>query len=158
MKKMLTTAALALMVSATVVSCKKKPDTAAIQAQATEVVATNPNASVEIDEKGVAHLSGTFESEEAKDQMVASLKSVKGVTDVMDMTTPPAPVEVNDPQAAENLQKVEDAVKDFPTVKAEVVDGTLTLTGDVSRDQAVKIKQSIDALKIGKYDNKLNVK
>jgi len=158
MKKILMSAALALMVSATVISCKKKPDTATIQAQATEVIASNPNASVEIDEQGVAHLSGTYDSPEAVNAAIDALKAVPGVKDVMDMTTPPAPVVVNNPESAENLQKVKDALKDFPSVSADVVEGTLTITGDVTRDEAMKIKQSIDALQLGKYENKLNVK
>lgn len=68
-----------------------------------------------------------------------------------------APVAVNAVDA-EVLQKVQDAVKDFPSVKVEDVDGVLTLTGEVSGTQALKIKQSVDALKIGKYNNNLVVK
>lgn len=55
-------------------------------------------------------------------------------------------------------QKVTDALKDFPSVTVEVVNGELTLTGNVSPAQARKIKESIDALKIGKYNNNLVVK
>lgn len=160
MKKILKTAALVLMVSATVVSCKKKIDTAAIETQATSILTDSPNASVEVDKNGVVHLSGYFASEDAEQKAKDALKAIPGVKSVMDMTipAPEAPVEVNDPALAENLQKVKDALKDFPNVKAEVVEGTLTLTGEVTTEQAMKIKQSIDALKIGKYDNKLTVK
>ena len=49
-------------------------------------------------------------------------------------------------------------MKDFPSVKVEVVNGQLTLTGNVSALQARKIKESVDALKIGKYNNNLIVK
>ena len=73
------------------------------------------------------------------------------------MATVAPAVEVNavDPAV---LAKVQDAVKDFPSVKAEVVNGELTLTGNVSPQQARKIKESVDALKIGKYTNSLVVK
>ncbi|PIE50870.1 MAG: hypothetical protein CSA38_01110 [Flavobacteriales bacterium] len=64
-------------------------------------------------------------------------------------------VEVNAVDA-EVLQKVNDALKDFP-VEVKDVDGVLTLTGEVSAQQARKIKESIDALKIGKYNNELSV-
>ena len=57
-----------------------------------------------------------------------------------------------------NMQKVTDALKDFPSVKAEVVNGELTLTGNVSPAQAQKIKMSMDGLQIGKYNNNLTVK
>ena len=156
MKKSIAMAALALAVSFGAVSCKKKVSDADLQTKATTVVTSNPNASVEVKE-GVAHLSGTFATQADKDAMIASLKAIPGVKEVMDMATVAPAVEVNavDPAV---LTKVQDAVKDFPSVKAEVVNGELTLTGNVSPQQARKIKESVDALKIGKYTNSLVVK
>jgi hyperosmotically inducible protein len=43
-------------------------------------------------------------------------------------------------------------------VKAEDIAGTLTLTGTTTSANARKVKESVDALKIGKYDNKITVK
>ncbi len=156
MKKRFMMAALALVVSLGAISCKKKVSDQELQTQATTVVVSNPNASVEVKD-GVAHLSGTFSDQASKDNMIASLKAIPGIKEVMDMTTPPAPVEVNavDPVV---LQKVQDAVKDFPSVTVEVVNGELTLTGSVSSTQARKIKESVDALNIGAYTNNLVVK
>ena len=54
--------------------------------------------------------------------------------------------------------KVTDAVKDFPGVKVDVVNGELTLTGEVTAEQARKIKMSVDALKVGKVNYNYNVK
>ncbi|MDO5616893.1 MAG: BON domain-containing protein [Cruoricaptor ignavus] len=156
MKKSIAMAALALAVSFGAISCKKKVSDADLQAQATTVVTANPNASVEVKD-GVAHLSGTFTDEASKDAMIASLKGISGVKEVMDMTTIAALVEVNEVDPA-ILQKVQDAVKDFPSVAVEVVNGELTLTGNVSPQQARKIKESVDALKVGKYNNSLVVK
>ncbi|MEG2509522.1 MAG: BON domain-containing protein, partial [Chryseobacterium sp.] len=51
-----------------------------------------------------------------------------------------------------------DALKDFPTVNVEVVNGELTLTGNVSSAQARKIKESVDALKVGKVKFNYTVK
>lgn len=160
MKKILTTAALAILVSTVAVSCKKKNNDADLQAKATAVVAVDPQVKVEVKD-GVAHLSGTFKDTAAKDQMIASLKAIEGVKNVMDMSTveaAPAPVETKVASAPENLQKVKDALKDFPKVKAEVVKGELTISGDVTRDQAMKIKQSVDALKVGKVNYNYIVK
>ena len=160
MKKIFQMAALALMVSTVAISCKKKPNDTELATQATEIVKANPTASVEVKE-GVAHLSGTFATQAEKDAMIASLKAIPGVKDVMDMAsvTPAAAVvetaSVVDPAVQ---QKLADAVKDFPTVKAEVVNGELTLTGDVTAEQARKIKMSVDALKLGKVNFKYNVK
>ncbi|MDY3547682.1 BON domain-containing protein [Riemerella anatipestifer] len=158
MKRIFQTAALAILVSFTAVSCKKKPNDAELSTQATEVVKTNPQASVEVKD-GQAHLSGVFASQAEKDQMIASLKAIPGIKDVHDMTTiaTPEPVVVNQVDAAV-LQKVKDATKDFPSVKVEDVNGELTLTGNVSSSDARKIKESVDALKIGKYNNQLTVK
>ena len=158
MKKTIAMTALALAVSFGAVSCKKKVSDADLKTQATTVVASNSTASVEVKD-GVAHLSGTYASQEEKDAAIASLKAIAGVKDVHDMTTiaAPEPVVVNQVDPAV-LQKVQDAVKDFPSVKVEVVNGELTLTGDVVPAQARKIKESVDALQIGKYNNNLVVK
>lgn len=161
MKKTIAMAALAIAVSFGSISCKKKISDADLQTQATTIVTSNPNASVEVKD-GVAHLSGTFADEQSKNAMIAQLKTVNGIKDVMDMTKIEAPVAA--PVATSSAvdpavqQKVQDAVKDFPSVKVEVVNGELTLTGNVSSLQARKIKESVDALKVGKVNFNYTVK
>ncbi|UKB82955.1 BON domain-containing protein [Chryseobacterium sp. MEBOG06] len=161
MKKTIAMAALAVAVSFGAVSCKKKISDADLQTQATTVVTSNPGASVEVKD-GVAHLSGTFADAQSKDAMVTKLKAINGIKEVMDMSTvaaAPAPaVETTSAVDPAVQKKVQDAVKDFPSVKVEIVNGQLTLTGNVSSLQARKIKESVDALKIGKYNNNLIVK
>lgn len=162
MKKTFVMSALALAVSFGAISCKKKVSDADLQTQATTVITANPTATVEIKE-GVAHLGGTFATQAEKDAAIKSLKEIKGVKDVHDMATievaPTAPpVETASAVDPAVQQKVKDAVKDFPSVKVEVVNGELTLTGNVSSVQARKIKESVDALKVGKYNNNLVVK
>lgn len=159
MKKTIAIAALALTVSFGSIACKKKVSDAELQTQATTVVTANPNASVEVKE-GTAHLSGTFADQAAKDNMIASLKAIPGIKDVHDMSTIAAPVVVATTSAVDPVvqQKVTDAVKDFPSVKVEVVNGELTLTGNVSPEQARKIKMSVDALKAGKVNYNYTVK
>lgn len=162
MKKTILMGAVALAVSFVSISCKKKVSDADLQTQATTIVTSNPNASVEVKD-GVAHLSGTFANQQAKDAMITQLKAVNGIKDVMDMSVLEEPsvtpsvttTTVVDPVVQ---QKVKDAVKDFPGVTVEVVNNELTLKGNVSPDQARKIKESVDALKIGKYNNNLVVK
>jgi hyperosmotically inducible periplasmic protein len=163
MKKSIAMAALAIAVSFGSVSCKKKVSDADLQTQATTVVVSNPNASVEVKD-GVAHLSGTFETQEAKDAMIKQLKAINGVKEVMDMatvapaaTSSPA-IETQSAVAPEVQQKVQDAVKDIPGVKVEVVNGELTLTGNVSSSDARKVKESVDALKVGKVNYNYTVK
>ncbi|WP_261511181.1 BON domain-containing protein [Chryseobacterium paludis] len=162
MKKTIAMAALALAVSFGAISCKKKVSDADLQTQATTIVTSNPSASVEVKE-GVAHLSGTFPDQASKDAMIKQLKAVNGVKDVMDMSTiapeaTAAPVATTSAVDPAVQKKVQDAVKDFPSVKVEVVNGELTLTGNVSKEQARKIKQSVDALKAGKVNYNYTVK
>ncbi|MFD2909925.1 hypothetical protein ACFSX9_14400 [Flavobacterium ardleyense] len=61
-------------------------------------------------------------------------------------------VETVSPVAPDVVQKVADALKDYPNVKAEVVDGELTITGKATPEQARNIKMSIDALQVGKVN------
>lgn len=163
MKKTITMAALAIAVSFGAVSCKKKISDADLQTQATTVVTSNPGASVEVKD-GEAHLSGTFTDAASRDAMITQLKAINGIKSVHDMTKiePAAvaqtPVETQSATDPAVQQKVQDAVKDFPSVKVETINGELTLTGNVSAQQARKIKESVDALKIGKYNNNLVVK
>ncbi|MGA9212218.1 BON domain-containing protein [Kaistella sp.] len=158
MKKTIVMTALALAVSFASISCKKKISDAELQTQATTVVTSNPNASVEVND-GQAHLSGVFADQESKDAMIASLKAIPGIKEVHDMSTVEAPViETVSAVDPEVQQKVTDAVKDFPSVKVEVVNGELTLTGNVSKEQARKIKMSVDALKVGKVNYNYTVK
>lgn len=157
MKKTMAMAALALAVSFGSISCKKKVTDAELQTQATTIVTSNPNATVEVKD-GTAHLSGTFADQASKDQMIASLKAIPGVKDVMDMSTIEAPVVVTDAVDPANVMKVTDALKDFPSAKAEVINGELTITGNVSPEQARKIKMSVDAMQVGKVNYNYTVK
>lgn len=159
MRKTIKIAALALMVSMTAVSCKKKVSDAELTSQATTVITAYPGTSVEVKE-GQAHLSGVFATEADKQAAIDALKKVEGVKDVHDMATVApvaAPVEVNRVDAVV-LAKVNTALKDIPGVKAEDMGGMITLTGTSTAANARKVKESIDALKIGKYDNKITVK
>ena len=86
MKKTIKIAALALLFSVAAFSCKKNVSDAELTTQSTTVVAAYPGTSVEVKE-GVAHLSGTFASQEEKDAAIAALKNVKGVKDVVPYLT-----------------------------------------------------------------------
>lgn len=159
MKKTIAMATLALAISFGSVSCKKEVNDTELQSQATTIVSSNPNASVEVKE-GTAHVTGTFADEASRDQMLASLKAIPGIKDVMDMSTIAAPVVVETVSAVDPAvkQKVQDAVKDFPSVEVQVVNGELTLTGNVSPEQARKIKMSVDALQVGTVNYNYTVK
>lgn len=152
-------AALGLMISLTAVSCKKKVSDTDLTTNATTAIQANPNASVEVKD-GVAHLSGTYASEAERDAAIASLKATEGIKEVMDMTTIAVtePVVTVDANTDANIQRVNDAIKDYPGVKAELVNGEVVITGDVTSEQARNIKMSVDGLNLGKVQYNYIVK
>ncbi|QCX53060.1 BON domain-containing protein [Elizabethkingia sp. JS20170427COW] len=158
MKKTFAMAAMAIAISMGSISCKKKISDADLTTAATTVVSAYSGSSVEVKD-GVAHLSGEFASEADKKAAIEALKKITGVKDVMDMASVKAAV-IETASAIDPAlqQKVTDALKDFPSVKVGVENGELTLTGDVTSSQARKIKESVDALKLGKVNFNYTVK
>ena len=114
---------------------------------------------------GVVTLSGETKDETLKAKAEEVAKGVKGVKNVINNTTvaaaPPAPVEpapvvIN---ADETLSKaVNDVLKDFPGVKAEIKEGVITVTGEIKRASWLKLKPMLDALRPKKVENKLTIK
>jgi hypothetical protein len=73
----------------------------------------------------------------------------------VDTATKPAPVEI---AADDELTKnTKDAVKDFPGVTAEVKDGEITLTGNITRDRLQKLMMALNALHPKKINNNLTI-
>jgi len=110
---------------------------------------------------GVATLTGEVKDADAKALAEKEAATVKGVKSVINNITvaapPPAPpvvITADDPLK----QSVTDATKDYPTVKAEVKDGVITLTGDIKKDDLKKLMPRLQSLKPKKVDNKLTVK
>lgn len=162
MKNFVKVSALSVALTLAAVSCKKNPTDAELTTQATQVVNTYPGTSVEVKE-GVAHISGTFATQADRDAALASVRSVKGVKEVMDMSTvAPATSATAAPTAspvdASVQKRVKDALKDYPNVQVGVVNNELTLTGNATQEQARKIKQSVDALNVGKVNYNYTVK
>lgn len=160
MKKTFVMAIMAISIAAGSISCKKKVSDADLSTAATTAIAAYAGSSVEVKD-GVAHLSGEFASEADKTAAMDALKKVAGVKEVMDMATVKAAVEqvvTNSTVDPAIQQKLTDALKDFPSLKVEVVNGELTLTGNISPTQAKKVKESVDALKLGKVNFNYTVK
>ena len=108
---------------------------------------------------GVVTLTGEAKDDATKVQAETVAKTVKGVKSVVNsltVTPPPAPVviETEDP-----LKKgLADALKDMKTVKGEVNDGVITLTGDIKKAELPKLMMVLNSLKPKKIENKLTVK
>lgn len=154
---MKTTNLLMSMVIATTlffVGCK--PKDADIQAAVQAKEATGITVAVT---KGDVTLTGEVADDAAKAKAEEVAKAEKGVKTVINsLTVKPAPLPVvisEDPNLSKN---VTDAVKDFPTVKAEVKDGIITLMGEIKKPALITLMQHLNALKPKKIENKLTVK
>lgn len=165
MKKWMAILAMVLFVAFAQQSCKSKPKDADLQQAATEAVAKIPDAGptpmISV-QNGVATLTGEVKDDNAKAAFAAAVANVKGIKEVnnqLSVAPPPmpdpAPVTVtpDDPLT----KGVNDILKDFATVKSEVKDGVITLTGTVKRADLQKIMMGLNALKPKKIENKLTI-
>ncbi|TCD04669.1 BON domain-containing protein [Pedobacter frigidisoli] len=109
--------------------------------------------------KGEVTLTGEVVDDAAKVKAEEIAKAEKGAKSVVNnLTVKPADMPVviaEDPILTKN---VADATKDFPTVKADVKDGVVTLTGEINKASLITLMQHLSALKPKKIDNKLTVK
>ncbi|HNE51223.1 MAG TPA: BON domain-containing protein [Chitinophagales bacterium] len=147
-------------ISVAFVSCK--PKDADIKTAIEQAIAAIPDASnaVIAVKDGVATITGEFKDDATKAAVETAAKAVKGVKSVVNngTVTPPPPPPVTISADDTLIKGVNDAVKDFTTVKADVKDGVVTLTGEIKKASLPKLMQSLMALKPKKVDNKLTVK
>lgn len=145
-------------------SCKSKQTDAEIQASLNEKIAGNTemkglNASVK---EGVVTLSGECATEECRKDCADAVKNVKGVVSVENniriasIAAPSAPVEIATDETLKN--SVNDLVKDYKGVEADVKDGVVTLRGEIKRDNLQKLIISLNELKPRKVENELLIK
>jgi hyperosmotically inducible protein len=164
MKNMKVTKGLAVIMIALAVgfvSCKPKDaDIKTAVEQAISAIPDAAGATIEVKD-GIATITGEFKDETARIAAETAAKAVKGVKSVVNNGTVAAPVVVAPVEVSADaalISAVADAVKDFSTVKADVKDGIITLTGEIQKTNLPKLMMSLNALKPKKVDNKLTVK
>ncbi|MFC4212950.1 BON domain-containing protein [Pedobacter lithocola] len=109
--------------------------------------------------KGEVTLTGEVADDAAKAKAEEVAKAEKGVKSVVNnLTVKPAAAPVVITEDTTLFKNVSDATKDFPTVKADVKDGVVTLTGEINKASLVGLMQRLSVLKPKKIDNKLTVK
>lgn len=152
-----------LLAAILAVSCKGKQTDADIQTAVNEKIRSNDEmkgltASVN---NGVVTLSGECPTEECKKDCADKIGDIKGVKSVenniqIGSVASPAPVEV----ATDDVLKtsVDNVVKNYEGVKAEVNDGVVTLRGEIKRDNLQNLMIALNELKPKKIDNQLAVK
>lgn len=147
---------MSLVIAATLFFTGCKPKDAAIQAaiQAKEAISVTVAVT-----KGDVTLTGEVADDAAKANAEVIAKAEKGVKSVSNNITIKAlekPIVITEDLTL--TKNVVDALKDFPTVKAAIKDGTVTLTGEIKKAALITLMQHLSALKPKKIDNKLTVK
>jgi len=146
-------------------ACKSKPKDSDLEKAATEKVKaiTGAGSVVVAVQDGVATLTGESMDNTAKMACEDAVKAIPGVKQVVNNVTvapPPAPapepVVISPDETLKNA--VNDVLKSYNTVKADVKDGVVTLTGEIKKAELTTLMPLLHALKPKKIDNKLTVK
>ena len=148
----------------TMVSCKGKQTDAEIQSSINEKIASNNemkglNASVK---EGVVTLSGECATEECKKECADEVKDIKGVKNVENniqvasAVSTPAPVQIDSDETLKS--SVNDVIKSYKGVEAEVKDGVVILRGEIKRGNLQDLIVSVNELRPRKIDNQLVIK
>jgi len=154
MKKILAIIAIAAFTFA-MPACKSKVSDADIKTSADAALQANTALSGVTAEiaNGVATLTGNVTDEAAKAAAETAIKTVKGVTSVVNnITVAPPPVIATEDALT---TAVKDAIKDHPTVTATVSpEGVVTLTGEIKKADQVKLMQKVNATRPKSVDAK----
>ncbi|HEY5371342.1 MAG TPA: BON domain-containing protein [Hanamia sp.] len=156
---------IAVFLSASVLFFSCKPKDSEIQANINEKFAATPEctgATASVTD-GVATLTGEVKDDASKNLAATTTEGIKGVKSVVNnlLTTPPPPPPPPAPTVSPDSalsQGVTDATKDFPTVKAAVNNGEITLTGSIKRADLKRLMQSLNSLNPTKINNQLTIK
>jgi len=121
-------------------------------------------AGVSVDVKdGVVTLSGQVADDASKAAAEAALKDVKGVKSVVNNLTvpppppPPPPVVINPDDVLRSGLESAFATKGITGITATVVNGEVTLTGNVKKADLTKVMQAANELKPKKVYNKMTI-
>lgn len=154
---------IAIFLSASVLFFSCKPKDSVVQANINEKFAATPEctgATATVAD-GVATLTGEVKDDACKNLAGTTAEGIKGVKSVVNNLTttpppPPPPPAISSDSAL--TQGVTDATKDFPTVKAAVSNGQITLTGSIKRSDLKTLMQSLNSLHPSKINNQLTIK
>jgi len=151
LKSILSPVLLGLICVVVFISCKSKVSDADLKAKVEQVVNSNPTVFVDVKD-AVVTLTGNVQNEDErlnleKAAKAAEPKAIKSVVNNLSIT----PVLVSSDDIA-LTDKVLDATKDFPNIKATVAEGIITVTGEVEQARIQTLKMSLDALNPKKVD------
>jgi hyperosmotically inducible protein len=147
---------MAIVLGLALSACGRKD--ADIKADADKAVSGTPGVTVDV-ANGAAVISGQFPDSTSKSTAEEAVRGVKGVKSVVDnatVTPPPAPVVISPDDSLKT--SVQAALKDYPTLTADVNNGVVVLTGSIQRSALPKVMQALSALHPKKIENKAAVK
>lgn len=150
-------AALLLMLG--MASCKKKIKDADIQTAVQTALSANAGLSgvSAAVQDGVVTITGEAKDEAAKAAIEGLVKGIEGVKSVVNSTSVAPPPVIISPDAA-LMKSVSDALASYSGVTADVVDGVVTLSGNLKKSDLPKLMQALNALQPKKIENKLTLK
>ena len=147
-----------ILLSVGVVFASCKPKDADIQKAITEQITSNESMSglsVSVSE-GVATVTGECADDACKTSCENAIKGMKGVKSVVNNITVPAPVVINNDDAI--MADVNNVVVNYEGVDATVLDGVITLTGEITKDKLMELMPAVQALNPKKVVNQITVK
>jgi osmotically-inducible protein OsmY len=143
-------------------ACKQGPSDNEIEKELSAKMLSAAPGVVAVVKDGVVTLSGTCPDESCRHTSETAAKETKGVKQVINnvtISTPPTPAPTVEISSSDTLQtSLNSLLSAYKTVKGEVKDGVITLTGEIKRSQLTPLMQSVNELKPKKVVNKLEIK
>lgn len=152
---------LTLLSGLLVTACNNQPKDSKIASDFGDKAKMNPqllNISATVNE-GVITLTGQCPDENCRSSAEQAARGVKGVKSVVNnvtVTPATAPVVIADDATLKN--SVDDVVKKYNGVEADVQNGEVVLRGSIKRDNLQQLMMDLNALNPKKVTNQLTVK
>ncbi|MDR2950819.1 MAG: BON domain-containing protein [Prevotella sp.] len=156
MKRLVLILTCALLSGAMFYSCK--PSDEKLQKQVETVLSTVQSSVTATVKDGVATLTGTVESEEAKAAAEAAVKAVKDIKSVTNNIEVKLPVVINPDETLSTTIANALTTAGFKDVKLAVDSGVVTLTGEAKKADLQKIMQIANEAQPKKVLNQLKLK
>ncbi|MCO4292155.1 BON domain-containing protein [Solitalea sp. MAHUQ-68] len=127
-----------------------------------QIASYGPGVSATV-EKGVVTLNGELADEMSRGSLETLVKSVKGVKSVVNNTTvkveppPPAAVQINPDDVLKTTIEESFKQKGISGVTFSILNGEVTLTGEVTKEDLMKAVQAANEAKPKKVINQLKV-
>jgi len=157
MRRTLLIYAIALLSGVVLYSCN--PSDEKVQNAVETALTTSGNTAIGATVKdGIATITGTVESEEAKAAAESAVKAVKFVKSVDNKIQVVVPVKINPDDTLTTTINEGLKAAGFPDVKVAVSNGEVTLTGDIKKADLQKVMEIANGASPAKVINQLTIR